>query len=123
MKRKSRPPSRREHWPWWIAAAVLVIGVFGGLQIWRSTAPPPPVVNTSGFDPVISAAIADARKRVLRSPRSADARGRMGMVLLAHQLHAESSQCFMQASSFAPDDPRWPYLLGMAQIRDNPLTA
>jgi tetratricopeptide (TPR) repeat protein len=127
MKRKRQSTSLRDrcrqHWGWWVAFAVLIIAALVAFQIWRVTAPPPTVVNTRGFDPVIAAAITDTRKAVLRSPRSADARGRMGMVLLAHQLRAESSLFFAQASAFAPRDPRWPYLLGVAQLVDNPMAA
>src|SRR5436190_3529162 len=127
MKRKrqrgsgSSQPKRRSKG--WIIVGVLLVAGFASFQVWRMTAPSPPVVNTNGFDPVIAAAIIDARKAALRSPRSAEARGRMGMVLLAHQLRVESSQCFVQASSFASDDPRWPYLLGVSQLIDNPTAA
>ena len=74
----------RRHWRWWLASGLVVIVGLVALQFWRVTAPPPPVVNTTGFDPVIAAAIAQARATALRSPRSAEARGRLGMVLLAH---------------------------------------
>jgi tetratricopeptide (TPR) repeat protein len=101
----------------------LLAGVLGGRQFWNSSAPPPPTVDTNGFDPVIAAAIAEARQSVLKSPRSAGARGRMGMVLLAHELHAGARECFAQASTFAPEEPRWIYLLGLAELPDNPAAA
>lgn len=129
MKRKHSKPAAslvhriRRRWPWWLAGFLLISTGLVALQIWRATAPPPPVVNTAGFDPVIAAAIAQARQAVLSSPRSARARGRMGMVLLAHEVRAEARECFTQASAFAPRDPRWPYLLGLAQLVDNPMAA
>jgi tetratricopeptide (TPR) repeat protein len=126
-KRPKQPASRsrrlRRHWPWWVAGGVVVVTGLVVLQIWRATAPPPPVVNTAGFDPVIAAAIEKAREPVLSSPRSAEARGRLGMVLLAHEVRAEARECFAQASAFAPSEPRWPYFLGLAQLVDNPMAA
>ena len=86
-------------------------------------APPPPVVNTTGFDPAITGAIDQARQTALSSPRSAEARGRMGMVLLAHEVRAPARECFSQASALAPREPRWPYYLGLAQLVDNPMAA
>lgn len=102
----------------------MLIGV--GLTVflfWRAAAPPPPLVNTSGFDPAIAEAIARARQKALIFPRSAAARGEMGMVLLAHEIRAEACQCFAQAAESAPRDPRWPYFLGIAQLVDNPMAA
>ena len=113
----------RRLWRIWIVISLFIAAIFGAQQVWRATAPAPPVVNTAGFDPVIAAAIAQARDAVQSAPRSAEARGRMGMVLLAHEVRAEARQCFAQASAFAPDEPRWPYFLGLAQLVDNPLAA
>ena len=113
----------RRHWRWWLAGGILVVGALVALQVWRITAPAPPVVNTAGFDPVIAAAIAKAREAVLSSPRSAEARGRMGMVLLAHQIRTDAGACFAQASALAPREPRWPYFLGLSQLVDNPIAA
>lgn len=92
-------------------------------QLWRSNGPPPPAVDTNGFDPGIAAAITEAREKVLSAPRSAEARGRMGMVLLAHEVRAPARECFGQASALAPREPRWPYYLGLAQLVDNPMAA
>jgi tetratricopeptide (TPR) repeat protein len=115
--------SRRRRWGVWFAIGVSAAGGLTGWQIWRSTAPAPPLVNTAGSDAAVIAAIAQAREAVLNSPRSAKARGRMGMVLLAHEVRAEARECFTQASVFAPRDPRWIYYLGLAQLPDNPMAA
>jgi tetratricopeptide (TPR) repeat protein len=81
------------------------------------------VINTASFDPVIAAVIAEARDAVQRAPRSAEARGRMGIVLLAHEVRAEARECFAQASLLAPREPRWYYYMGLAQATDNPMAA
>ncbi len=95
---------------------------FGAYRFWKASAPPPPAVDTTGYDPAIAAAIQDAREAARRSPRSAAARGRLGMVLLAHQIRREAGECFVQASQMSRD-PRWPYFLGLTQTSDNPAAA
>ena len=113
----------RPRWHWWLGVGLLVAVVFGGRQVFTPTPPPPPVVNTTGFDPTIAAAIGKARQAVLSAPRSATARGRLGMVLLAHEVRAGASESFAQAAALAPREPRWPYFLGLAQLVDNPMAA
>jgi len=121
-KATSTAPVHRP-WPWWAAfVGLIAVGVLGW-QVWRNAAPPAISVNTAGFDPVIAAAIEEARNSIRRAPRSAEARGRMGMVLLAHEVRAEARECFAQASAIAPRDPRWPYLLGLAHLVDTPVAA
>ena len=109
----------------WVVGAVglLLTVFFVTRQVWKKTALPAPVVDTAGFDPMIADAIAKAREAVLNSPRSDEARGRMGMVLLAHEVRAEARECFAQASVLAPREPRWPYFLGLAQLVDSPMAA
>ena len=123
--KQSTPPVQRfrQQWGRWLAVGLVMAIAFAAWQVWRATAPPPPFVNTAGFDPVIAAAVAQARGAVQRAPRSAEARGRMGMVLLAHEVRAEARECFAQAAAFAPREPRWPYFLGLAQLVDNPMAA
>lgn len=91
--------------------------------VWRATAPAPPEVKTEGFDPVIAEAIRSARADAQRSPRSARKRGRLGMVLLAHELRAPARDCFLQAMRLDPREPRWPYFAGLAERMDNPRAA
>jgi len=100
--------------------ALVALGLTGAFLAWRLTAPPLPTVDTAQFDPTIAAAIADARQAAMHSPRSAAARGRLGMVLLAHDLRAPARECFAQAAEFDSRDPRWPYFLGLAQLIDQP---
>ena len=111
------------HWRRRLGWGLLIAVAFGAWRVWRFAAPPPPAVNTTGFDPVIATAITQARDAIQGAPRSAEARGRMGMVLLAHEVRAEARECFAQASALAPREPRWPYFLGLAQLVDNPMAA
>src|SRR5690349_21588977 len=66
-----------------------------GIANWRRTrtaeadliaaaAPEPPSVDPTGVDPAVLAAIDSARGAVRQSPRSANAWGRLGMILAAH---------------------------------------
>jgi tetratricopeptide (TPR) repeat protein len=78
---------------------------------WHS-APTPPDVAREGLEPAVAAAIDDARQSVLRHPRSSNAWGHLGMVLLAHKFPEEARVCFAQTES-GSKDPRWPYYQGM----------
>ncbi len=91
--------------------------------VWRP--PPPPVVevNAGGFDPAIASAILETRDAARGAPRSAEKRGRMGQVLLAHEVWAESRRCFEQAMALDPRELRWPYLLGVSRLADSPSDA
>src|SRR5688572_224638 len=123
--KRSKPNSRR-HWRWWLAAGsavLLLLLILVLIPLLRRSPPPPPAVNTTGFDPAIATLMTQAREAVLASPRSAAARGRLGMVLLAHEIRAEARECFVQASALDPNEPRWPYYLALAQLVDNPMAA
>lgn len=73
-----------------------------------------PVINTTGFEPVIVAQIEHAVKEVRRAPRSRTAWRRLGMVLEAYELHAEARVCYEHAN----DDPRWkPNVSEIASLR------
>ncbi len=107
-----------------VGGALLAGGV--GLAFWfgRGSPPPqPPTIDLSGLDPAVAAAIALERDAVLQSPRSIDAWGRLGMVLLANQFRPEAAECFAQAERLADRDGRWPYLRALALQRSDPETA
>src|SRR5262245_34900950 len=97
---------------WVILAAVLLVGLAGGLLVWwgvTTTTPQPPVLALEGVDPDVARAVNDALEGVRREPRSGAAWGQLGMVLRAHRLDAEASGCFDQAAALDPDSPRWAY--------------
>lgn len=115
----------RQPWFRWTAGSLSSVALLGGVLFLALRPPPPPVVevDTQGFDPLIAAAISQARQAVRSAPRSALARGHLGMVLLAHDVRAPARDCFTQAMALAPREPRWPYFLGLAQLVDNPMAA
>jgi tetratricopeptide (TPR) repeat protein len=85
--------------------------------------PEPPVIDPAGVDPAVTRAVAEARTAVSQSPRSADAWGRLGMILLAHDFRTEANACLTRAERLAPGEPRWPYFQGVALAFDDPEAA
>jgi tetratricopeptide (TPR) repeat protein len=103
-----------------IASALLTAAVVGGYLAWRLSAPAVPLVATDGMDAEVAALIAEARADVTAQPRSAAAWGRLGMVLFGNTLYGESIAVLAQAEKLDPNDPRWPYLCGLALILQRP---
>jgi tetratricopeptide (TPR) repeat protein len=109
---------------WQIRIALVILGFAlmagGGYWWYRGTAPQPPAVDTSSREPEIAAAITAAQEKVRQRPRSGDAWGRLGMILLAHAFEAEADECFAHAERFSPGEPRWPYFRGLMKEQHNP---
>jgi tetratricopeptide (TPR) repeat protein len=92
--------------------ALLTVGILAALgwYAWRwYTTPNPPDLDLEGVDASVAEALRMARERVLCEPRSGPAWGRFGMVLAAHQFKAAALECFIQAETLDPREPRWPY--------------
>jgi tetratricopeptide (TPR) repeat protein len=108
----------------WLFLGTLVMGAAlaaAGWYAWRwYTTPVPPVVNLEGAEPVVAEAIESARREVLKNGRSADAWGRLGLVLRAHGYDEPSDVCFAQAERLDPKNPRWPYLQGVRMAATAP---
>jgi tetratricopeptide (TPR) repeat protein len=81
---------------------------------WRPSAPTLPDVDLADADPAVIRAVELARQAVLSRPRSADAWGRLGMVLAAHGFHPAAAPCFAEAERLEPHEVRWPYFHGVA---------
>lgn len=64
------------------------------------------------LSPALQEDIALARQRIARTP-SAGSWGALGELCMAHELLPQAEWCFRKASSLAPNDPRWIYLLGV----------
>jgi tetratricopeptide (TPR) repeat protein len=90
----------------------MVVAVLG--WAWhRFSAPAPPRLSLEGLSPAMARVVNEALEGVQRDRRSSEAWGRLGMVLAVYSLAPEAEQCLAQAASLAPDEPRWPYLLGV----------
>jgi tetratricopeptide (TPR) repeat protein len=62
----------------------------------------------------VASKIEDARKSVLAASDSGEAWGRYAMVLHAHGVLLEATQCYRRAAELSPGEFRWPYLLSHA---------
>jgi len=82
------------------------------LSACEKPAPPqePPPLALASADPAVARAVHAARAAVLASRDSAEAWGRLGMVLVAHELDEVAAElCFARAEQLAPADARWPF--------------
>ncbi len=64
--------------------------------------------------------IESARQKVVEKPRSADAWGHLGMLLLTHLYHNDADFCFAQAANLAPADPHWFYGRAIIALKRDP---
>jgi tetratricopeptide (TPR) repeat protein len=101
-----------------ICLGIALVGL-GGYWWYRVRLPRPPLVDTSGREPEVAAAITAAREQVLQEPRSGPAWGRLGMVLLAHVFQPEAEQCLARAAQLDPKQAKWVYFQGrIVELRD-----
>jgi tetratricopeptide (TPR) repeat protein len=80
----------------------------------------PPALDLEGFDPVVARTIEAERDKILQSPRSAAAWGKLGSRLAAFNYRPEALICLAQAERLDPNEPRWPYHQGVLLLLDNP---
>lgn len=109
-----------------LTALFLLLG--GGIaaltwRFWPSKPQQPPLLDSTGVDPIVWRVIESARAEVERTPQSVRVWGRLGMVLLAHQYRAEAVVCLARAEQLDPHDARWPYYQAMAVYRSDPESA
>jgi tetratricopeptide (TPR) repeat protein len=93
-----------------LALLLVAAGGVGGWLWWRGPTPALPEISLQESEPAVAQAIEAAREEVQRQPRSGAAWGKLGQVLLAHDLADPAVTCFIHAERFDPDNPRWPYL-------------
>jgi tetratricopeptide (TPR) repeat protein len=105
-----------------VAAAVVAVVVVAEGRV-RSRPKQPPEMELAGMDPQVVAAIRGARAAVEAQPDSADAWGRLGCMLLAHDMHVESMVCFEEAERLDPADASWPYHQGYILMLAHPEAA
>jgi tetratricopeptide (TPR) repeat protein len=103
-----------------LALTVLVAVACGWYLLRPRPAPEPPEVNLANSDRDVAETIQKAQEAVRAKPRSSEAWGRFGIVLLAHDFRAEANTCFAEAERLDPREPRWPYLQGMILQRGTP---
>src|SRR6266540_2550439 len=86
--------------PWWLVLACCAAGAagLGGYYVyWRASGSiEPPQIEMSGVDPAVHKAIREAAEQIKVSKHSADAWGKLGMILFNHKFAAEAMTCFEQ---------------------------
>ena len=95
-----------------LGLALLGLGAAAANLWWGRESPPPgpPHVSLAGVDPAVAAAVTAVRDRVVREPKSANAWGALGAILLANEFPADADPCLARAEELDPREPRWPYL-------------
>ena len=110
----------------WIRRSVLALALVGLLVggavrfLGGGATPVPPLVPLEGVDPDCIEAITAAREKVLEEPRSAEAWGFFGKVLLANEQGRAADICLRQAEKLDGTEPRWPYFRGIANFLSDP---
>ena len=94
-----------------MVAAGLAVVLAGFYLLASQEIPEVPDVDRSVLEPQVAEKIQNHREAVLKEPDRHDVWGQLGMVLHAHGLEAEASECYLKAVELEPDEFRWQYLL------------
>jgi tetratricopeptide (TPR) repeat protein len=117
------PPARRGR----VLATALLVAALVAAGAWyklRPAPPPePPAVDLTTADFEVAQAVCDAQDAVRKTPRSARAWGRLGMVLAVQEFREAAVLALAEAERLDPAEPRWPYWVGAVLQRDDPETA
>ncbi len=113
MSARSLFTSRRLQLAVSIISTAAIAGV-ATISLWwhPSSSEFPPDMFPKDLSAALQEDIALARQRIARTP-SAGSWGALGELCMAHELLPQAEWCFRKASSLAPNDPRWIYLLGV----------
>ena len=108
-----------------LTISLIIACTGGGIRAWRALPPAgtlydPPLLELQGVDPAAGEAIRAASNRVRAEPGPAEAWGRLGMVLLAHDFFLPAATCLEQAALRDAGEARWPYLEGLAFLKGTP---
>ncbi|MFO0806885.1 MAG: tetratricopeptide repeat protein [Gemmataceae bacterium] len=107
-------------------AAVSILLALGAAWLWWSRSagdaaiPPPPEIPAEVVDDDVRQALTAACERVRSEPHSGAAWGELGLTFRAHNLNPESNACFAVAAKLDPQNPRWPYLIGVINLLIEP---
>lgn len=97
--------------------------VLAAVAIWwwtKKPAMPDPPLPPDITDPEVRAVIGAAREKLTTAPRSGEAWGEYGTVLLANLFDRDADFCLAEAAKLDPSDPRWPYARGLIALKRDP---
>lgn len=103
-----------------LALAMLSAGIWIWRNVERSRRLAPPEILTASLDPGLRALIDTSRAAVIQSPESGAAWGGLGQALHAAEFHTQAQFCYSNATVFDATNFRWPYLLGLLELQDDP---
>lgn len=113
MSVRSLFKSRRVRFAVCIVSVGAIAGVAASSLWWYPGSPEfPSDLFPAGLSPALQEDISFARQRISRTP-NAGSWGALGELCMAHELLPQAELCFREASSLAPDDPKWIYLMGV----------
>ncbi len=111
---------------WLVVLWVAVAASGSGCGKTGSGAPPGTAIprpDLTGAEAPVIEKINLATAAVRKSPRDAEAWGRLGVMLDAHGFTGEAVACYDHAAELAPGERRWPYLAGYALSLNDPAAA
>jgi tetratricopeptide (TPR) repeat protein len=116
---EGRLPLLRELWNQRKLGCLVLLVLLGAC----SPKPAPPNVPEANLDPSIANQIRTAREAVLKSPDSGELWGKLGQVFHTGEFYAQAETCYAKAAEINPQSPRWPHLLGLLLLQEQPNAA
>lgn len=104
---KRRPKASRGRWFAGLGLTALAVGAV--LWFFRETPATVPVVDASRLETSARRTLENGLANVRAGPKSGDAWGRFGAMLLAFDFPPEARQCFAEAERLDSRNARWPY--------------
>src|SRR5581483_7099168 len=106
-----------------IAAVILaaLLGLSWLVVSCSKSVPPVPAISVEGLDADVKSAITKSRDQAVAEPKSAEASGKLGMVLEAHTLYQPAALAYQRAVRLDPKDFRWHYYLALCQEKNGQL--
>jgi len=95
-----------------LGIAAVIVAALLELSCAKSISPVP-VIPVDGLDADVKSAILKARDEAVAQPKSAQASGKLGMVLEAHTLYQQAVPVYQRAVRLDPKDFAWRYYLAL----------